>query len=84
MNSEKMGPKCAHRLVGNLAADYVYTYNETRLGKHPERDVRFGSKADLMTDDRECPLSAMCGRLPVGKSKLHVAALVGAAMCSAC
>ena len=30
-----------------------------------------------------CPLSAMCGRLRVGKENLHVAALVGAAMCSA-
>ena len=30
------------------------------------------------------PPSAMCGRLRVGKSKLHVASLVGAAMCSAC
>ncbi len=29
------------------------------------------------------PLGAMCGRLLVGKSKLHVASLVGAAMCSA-
>ena len=28
-------------------------------------------------------LHAMCGRLGVGKDKLHVAALVGAAMCSA-
>jgi len=27
---------------------------------------------------------AMCGRLRVGKKNLHVAALVGAAMCSAC
>jgi len=27
---------------------------------------------------------AMCGRLRVGKDFLHVAALVGAAMCSAC
>ena len=27
---------------------------------------------------------AMCGRLRVGKGFLHVAALVGAAMCSAC
>jgi hypothetical protein len=27
---------------------------------------------------------AMCGRLRVGKENLHVAALVGAAMCSAC
>ena len=30
-----------------------------------------------------CPLSAMCGRLRVGKSFLHVCSLVGAAMCSA-
>ena len=29
-------------------------------------------------------IDAMCGRLRVGKSKLHVALLVGAAMCSAC
>jgi hypothetical protein len=29
------------------------------------------------------PLSAMCGRLRVGKKNLHVAGLVGAAMCSA-
>jgi hypothetical protein len=27
---------------------------------------------------------AMCGRLRVGKKNLHFAALVGAAMCSAC
>ena len=27
---------------------------------------------------------AMCGRLRVGKEKLYVAGLVGAAMCSAC
>src|SRR5215472_10090593 len=29
-------------------------------------------------------LWAMCGRLRVGKKNLHVAGLVGAAMCSAC
>jgi hypothetical protein len=28
-------------------------------------------------------LHAMCGRLRVGKDNLHVAAVVGAAMCSA-
>src|SRR6267142_1645979 len=32
----------------------------------------------------ERPLCAMCGRLRVGKRNLHVAGLVGAAMCSAC
>jgi PII-like signaling protein len=30
------------------------------------------------------PPWAMCGRLGVGKKNLHVAGLVGAAMCSAC
>jgi hypothetical protein len=29
-------------------------------------------------------LCAMCGRLRIGKDFLHVASLVGAAMCSAC
>ncbi len=33
---------------------------------------------------RRCRLRAMCGRLRVGKENLHVAGLVGAAMCSAC
>jgi hypothetical protein len=33
---------------------------------------------------REMTRRAMCGRLRVGKENLHVAALVGAAMCSAC
>jgi len=61
--------------------------------------VRFGSKAavDAKWDRRPvCPdsqhdarlidlrLRAMCGRLLVGKENLHFAALVGAAMCSAC
>ena len=31
----------------------------------------------------EPPVWAMCGRLRVGKDNLHVAGLVGAAMCSA-
>ena len=46
--------------------------------------VRFGSEAAVLALSLTCPLSAMCGRLRVGKSKLHVASLVGAAMCSAC
>jgi len=40
--------------------------------------------ARAMDADGARPLRAMCGRLPVGKLKLHVALLVGAAMCSAC
>jgi transposase-like protein DUF772 len=38
-----------------------------------------GREADI----RGCLLWAMCGRLRVGKGNLHVAGLVGAAMCSA-
>ena len=30
-----------------------------------------------------CAFGSMCGRLQVGKENLHVAGLVGAAMCSA-
>ncbi|MGA8963063.1 MAG: hypothetical protein WB525_01105, partial [Pseudolabrys sp.] len=42
----------------------------------PKRPIR---EADIAAP----PLSAMCGRLRVGKENLHVAGLVGAAMCSA-
>jgi hypothetical protein len=34
--------------------------------------------------EQQTSLGAMCGRLRVGKKNLHFAALVGAAMCSAC
>ena len=44
----------------------------------------FPVERNAVSTEWQCPLCAMCGRLPVGKSKLHVAALVGAAMCSAC
>src|SRR5262249_33877981 len=37
-----------------------------------------------IADIRQPPLGAMCGRLRVGKKNLHFAAMVGAAMCSAC
>jgi hypothetical protein len=46
--------------------------------------VRFAPQSGHSDYRTACPLSAMCGRLLVGKSKLHVASLVGAAMCSAC
>jgi hypothetical protein len=46
--------------------------------------VRFVPKADKRADVLGRPLSAMCGRLRVGKENLHVTLLVGAAMCSAC
>ena len=41
-------------------------------------------EADMLSVGIHVRYSAMCGRLLVGKSKLHVASLVGAAMCSAC
>ena len=47
-------------------------------------NVRFAPKSDEVLRCREASLSAMCGRLRVGKENLHVALLVGAAMCSAC
>jgi hypothetical protein len=40
--------------------------------------------ADIGADIVFRRFGAMCGRLRVGKENLHVAGLVGAAMCSAC
>src|SRR5262249_44057638 len=47
-------------------------------------NVHFTPESGHWLSVLECPLCAMCGRLRVGKGNLHVAALVGAAMCSAC
>ena len=56
--------------------------------KSRHRHVRVTSviplKADIRQREWHVRLCAMCGRLLVGKSKHHVASLVGAAMCSAC
>ena len=41
------------------------------------------SMDDFMDDLKRQSRWAMCGRLQVGKENLHVAGLVGAAMCSA-
>jgi hypothetical protein len=46
--------------------------------------VRFAPISDRRVEIPDQQLRAMCGRLRVGKEKLHVAGLVGAAMCSAC
>jgi hypothetical protein len=51
---------------------------------HPEPVVKVKSTASLQWRSRAGRLRAMCGRLRVGKKNLHVAGLVGAAMCSAC
>ncbi len=47
------------------------------------RSVRFAPNNCRGSRSSWCPLWAMCGRLRVGKENLHVAGLVGAAMCSA-
>ena len=54
-----------------------------RLGDGDLIKVRFGALSGLKPDISRGPLRAMCGRLQVGKENLHVAGLVGAAMCSA-
>jgi len=41
-------------------------------------------KATKIARRRNMSRRAMCGRLRVGKKNLHFAAMVGAAMCSAC
>ena len=47
-------------------------------------NVRFGSLAGIEASPSDVRFTPMCGRLRVGKENLHVAGLVGAAMCSAC
>src|SRR5258708_23574122 len=44
---------------------------------------RFTPESGLMSNIAPCPFRAMCGRLRVGKRNLHVAGLLGAALCSA-
>ena len=51
-----------------------------RMADLPERPLMAQSGPSTLFP---CPPSAMCGRLRVGKRYLHVAGLVGAAMCSA-
>lgn len=51
---------------------------------HAIENVSYGSEADCIGATRLLQLWAMCGRLRVGKKNLHVAGMVGAAMCSAC
>jgi hypothetical protein len=49
------------------------------------REVRFTPKSGRALPQHGCPLSAMCGRLPIGKGFFeNDARLVGAAMCPAC
>ena len=49
----------------------------------PPRHISTLPNTGREADIRGCLLWAMCGRLRVGKENLHVAGLVGAAMCSA-
>ena len=55
-----------------------------RAGRASCIDVRFPPKSGRVQCHHQCRLSAMCGRLPVGKSFFRGdARLVGAAMCPA-
>jgi hypothetical protein len=47
---------------------------------HPDHNDKFSGEIVNGPQNASC---AMCGRLRVGKKNLHVAGLVGAAMCSA-
>jgi hypothetical protein len=48
----------------------------------PLMEVRFYAESGSSRLQAALRKSAMCGRLRVGKENLHVAGLVGAAMCS--
>ena len=56
---------------------------QLHLFKHAPDRSAIPPVADVSLRRSEPPLRAMCGRLQVGKENLHVAGLVGAAMCSA-
>ena len=60
--------------VENASVKYICT----------EANVGFAPKAIHPLHGLKVMRWAMCGRLRVGKENLHVAGLVGAAMCSAC
>jgi hypothetical protein len=68
----------ARRLASNVR-DGSLAGIAARIG-----DLRFTPTNGHFQCLHQCLQSAMCGRLPVGKSKRHAASLVGAAMCSAC
>ena len=66
-------------------ADVRFAPNSDRESGIPANGhVRFTPKSGHVQCTSPCPLCAMCGRLRFGKNFLHDAALVGAAMCSAC
>ena len=76
-----MGPESrrwrrANRFGPDAEAYFTFTAVTPEL-----LNLNYSSTRGLNT--RRSRLSAMCGRLPVGKSKRHVASLVGAAMFSA-
>ena len=72
------------------AVKWLAGHGRSALSYEANLDVRFGSKADICSAKRhvrftpnnghsrlrlKCPLSAMCGRLRVGKSFFHVCSL---------
>jgi hypothetical protein len=70
------GSRMAFPLSHRIIADVLPTGRSNRPGA-----IRFYEQNQL---SRFHATRAMCGRLRVGKGFLHVTALVGAAMCSAC
>jgi CO/xanthine dehydrogenase Mo-binding subunit len=71
-------------LVGWGMATGKGVHSQIETGPHRSIDGCYATLCGLKSDvalSRQC---AMCGRLRVGKDNLHVAGLVGAAMCSAC
>jgi hypothetical protein len=58
-------------------------WGQTRKYSPRANVFRFPPESGLNSGIAPCPKRAMCGRLRVGKTNLHVAGLVGAAMCSA-
>jgi hypothetical protein len=55
-----------------------------RCAHHAHTTAEIDTHESDLPDLRRLECRVMCGRLPVGKGFLHVAGLVGAAMCSAC
>src|SRR5262245_34516588 len=68
-------------LLHRTAGPYIWV----RLGKSQIEYIESASppQSGHEADMSDRPLSAMCGRLRVGKDFLHARRLVGAAMCSA-
>src|SRR5262245_47703761 len=87
-NGKRLGPCRSLALQDGTASEAPSLRPNVRDGSQADwgkasRYVRFTLDNRHHRPPAGRPLWAMCGRLRVGKKNLHVAALVGAAMCSA-